>query len=36
MNGRLTIPVWGLWMMFAASVTGSILLFIQLRSAGQL
>jgi hypothetical protein len=27
----LTIPKWGLWMMFAASVTGSILLAIQLK-----
>lgn len=30
----LTIPTWGLWMMFTASVTGSILLGIQLKNLG--
>lgn len=30
----LRIPGWGLWMMFVASVTGSVLLFIQLRATG--
>lgn len=30
----LTIPTWGLWLMFAASVTGAVLLGIQLRQLG--
>lgn len=30
----LTIPPWGLWMMFAASVLGSVLLALQLRAMG--
>lgn len=29
----LTIPRWGLWMMLAASVTGSFFLWQQLRRA---
>jgi hypothetical protein len=28
----LTIPRWGLWMMFAASVTGAFLLWRQLKA----
>lgn len=28
----LAIPKWGLWMMFVASVIGSVLLWQQLRS----
>ena len=29
----LTVPRWGLWMMLAASLTGSYFLVMQLRSA---
>lgn len=28
--GRLVIPRWGLWLMFGASVTGAVLLALQL------
>lgn len=30
----LTIPGWGLWLMFLASVTGAVLLAVQLRATG--
>ncbi len=30
----LTIPRWGLWLMFAASVTGAVLLAVQLSRLG--
>lgn len=30
----LTIPRWGLWLMFLASVTGVILLGLQLKAEG--
>ena len=30
----VTVPQWGVWMMFVASVVGSVLLFFQLRSTG--
>ena len=30
----LVIPQWGLWLMFAASVTGAVLLGMQLRRTG--
>lgn len=31
---QLTIPQWGLWVMFAASAVGTVLLFAQLRATG--
>ncbi len=30
----LVIPQWGLWLMFVASVTGSVLLAMQLHATG--
>ncbi len=30
----LVIPRWGLWMMFAASTIGAVLLWRQLRNGG--
>lgn len=30
----LTIPPWGLWLMFLASVIGTVLLGLQLRQTG--
>jgi len=30
----LTIPTWGLWIMFASSIVGTILLGAQLRAIG--
>jgi hypothetical protein len=32
-QSQLVIPRWGLWMMFTASVVGSLLLALQLRRA---
>lgn len=33
-GGGYVIPPWGLWMMLAGSVVGSVLLFLQLKSQG--
>jgi uncharacterized membrane protein YdjX (TVP38/TMEM64 family) len=30
----ITIPPWGLWMMFIASTLGAFLLFMQLKALG--